>query len=136
MSKLESIQEIDAYEKKEPEVDISIQDALTALAVYVADIDPRNCSEDIKHMVEISKQQPEFLEIDEDEESAEKRMNRFINEMQDSSQAKKIIDRSIRIISPDMTQSVIDWVDRTCKAIGLTEARKMKLYEIKAKLNN
>jgi hypothetical protein len=130
----ESFKEIDVYDKKKFATDASIQGALIALGVYVADIDPHDCRDDVRRLVDMARELPEFAEISEDEASTEKRIHYYIEALQNSDQSADIIDRAVRRVPPDAAQRAVDWLARVCEAAGATEAGVKKRDHILAKL--
>jgi hypothetical protein len=52
--------EIGAYEKG-PFEDLTIEDALTIIAVYAAQMDPQDCENDVKRIAAIAENHPEFI---------------------------------------------------------------------------
>ena len=130
----ELLKEIEVYNKKEFAADSSIQGALIALGVYVADIDPQDCREDVRRIVDLAHRQPEFLEISEDKEETERRVNYYIKAMQDPNELPEISDRAVGVVAQSHVQRAVDWMTRICIASGSTKANRKKLYEIEAKL--
>lgn len=130
----ELIKEMEAYEKKDSAADLSIQDALIILGIYAANVDPGDCQEAVRRIVELARQQPEFLEISEAKKSTEERIHRYLNMMKDPSQSQSLIDQAVGTLSADMRQRAVDWMTTVCNAIGLTEASINKLNDVKAKL--
>lgn len=130
----ELFKEIEIYEKKEFADDSSIQGALSALGVYVADIDPNDCREDVRLIVDLAHRQPEFIEISEDKEATKRRVYYYIEAMQDPNQLANIIDRAVHVVTQGLARRAVDWMTRICNESGSTEAKKKKLHEIEAKL--
>ena len=113
---------------------LSIQDALIILGVYAANIDPDHCEEDVRQIVGLAQQLPEFIEISEDKKSTEKRIFLYMNRLQNPVQVKETIDQAVRVVAPDMKKRAIDWMVQICDTLGLREARMNKLNEIEVKL--
>ena len=72
-----------------PFKDLTIQEALTIIAVYAAQIDPKKCEDDVKRIVATAERLPEFVAK---KESIFSFVNKFINSMQaiDSQKAVEI----------------------------------------------
>ncbi len=84
----ETKNEIAAYQWG-PFEDLTIQEALTIIAVYAAQIDPTKCGDDVKRIVATAERLPEFVAK---KESIISLVNKFINSMQamDSQKAVEI----------------------------------------------
>jgi hypothetical protein len=72
-----------------PFEDLTIQEALTIIAVYAAQMDPKKCEDDVKRIVATAERFPEFVAK---KESIFSFVNKFINSMQaiDSQKAVEI----------------------------------------------
>jgi hypothetical protein len=72
-----------------PFEDLTIQEALTIIAVYAAQMDPKKCEDDVKRIVATAERLPEFVAK---KESIFSFVNKFINSMQtiDSQKAVEI----------------------------------------------
>jgi len=62
-----------------PFEDLTIQEALTIIAVYAAQVDPKKCEDDVKRIVATAERFPEFVAK---KESIFSFVNKFINSMQ------------------------------------------------------
>ncbi len=84
----ESNIEMAAYQSG-PFEDLTIQEALTIIAVYAAQMDPKNCEDDVKRIVATAERLPEFVAK---KESIFSFVNKFTNSMQaiDSQKAVEI----------------------------------------------
>ena len=85
---IETKNEMAAYQSG-PFEDLTIQEALTIVAVYAAQIDPKKCEDDVKRIVVTADRFPEFVAK---KESITSFVNKFINSMQamDSQKAVEI----------------------------------------------
>ena len=72
-----------------PFEDLTIQEALTIIAVYAAQIDPEKCEDDVKRIVAAAERLPEFVAK---KESIFSIVNKFVNSMEaiDSQKAVEI----------------------------------------------
>ena len=122
--------------QKQESCDFSIQNALIVLGVHAADIALDDCQKDIELIIGLSQQQPEFIKISEDRDVTDKRIYRYIHEMQDPARAEQIVDQAVRSIPSGMNHRVSDWMECICYEGGLTEATMKKLNEIEAKLKD
>ena len=84
----ETKKEMAAYHSG-PFEDLTIQEALTIIAVYAAQMDPKKCEDDVKRIVATAERLPEFVAK---KESIFSFVNKFINSMQtiDSQKAVEI----------------------------------------------
>jgi hypothetical protein len=130
----ESVVETQGQQEKESATGLSIEDAFIILGVYAADIDPNNCQEYVRLIVDLAQQQPEFMEISKDRESMEKRIHFYLNEMQTPDHAEANVNQAVRVVTSDLTQRVISWIVRICNTSGLTVSKMKKLNKINAKL--
>ncbi|MBW2431847.1 MAG: hypothetical protein JRF56_23065 [Deltaproteobacteria bacterium] len=62
-----------------PFENLTIQEALTVIAVYAAQIDPENCEDDVRRIVATAERLPEFVAK---KESIISFVNKFVNSMQ------------------------------------------------------
>ena len=74
----EAEKEIKAYQKG-PLENLTVQDALTIIAVYAAQIDPKDCEKDINRIGAILERRPEF---DEKREKILTRINYYANSIE------------------------------------------------------
>ncbi len=84
----ETKKEMAAYQSG-PFEDLTIQEALTIITVYAAQMDPKKCQDDVKRIVATAERFPEFVAK---KESIFSFVNKFINSMQaiDSQKAVEI----------------------------------------------
>ena len=123
--------EATAYQKG-PFEDLTIQVAMTIIAVCAAQMDPQDCQEDISRVAAIVESRPEF-----DDKSADvfSRINMYVNSMQvvDSQQAVKIAADVLK--NPEAKRSAFEIaVEVAVPDRVLTEEKKVILENIAAKL--
>ena len=89
----ETKNEMAAYQSG-PFEDLTIQEALTIIAVYAAQIDPKKCKDDVKRIAATADRLPEFVAKKENITSF---VNKFINSMQamDSQKAVEIASNGL-----------------------------------------
>jgi hypothetical protein len=89
----ETKNEMAAYQSG-PFEDLTIQEALTIIAVYAAQIDPKKCKDDVERIAATADRLPEFVAK---KESITSFVNKFINSMQamDSQKAVKIASNGL-----------------------------------------
>ena len=90
---IETKKEMAAYHSG-PFEDLTIQEALTIIAVYAAQMDPKKCEDDVKRIVATAERLPEFVAK---KESITSFVNKFINSMQamDSQKAVEIASNEL-----------------------------------------
>ena len=74
----ENIQEMTAYQNG-PFQNLTIQDALTIIAVCASQMDPEDCQQDIKRAAAIIRNRPEF---EDQKDGVSSRFNRYVNSTQ------------------------------------------------------
>jgi len=123
--------EMNAYQKG-PFEDLTVQDALTIIVVYAAQIDPEDCKKDVKRIESILENCPEF---DEKRKGIFARINTYVNSMQalDPEQALEIATDVLK--KPQAKRSAFEIAfEAAVPDRVLTEEKKGILENIAAKL--
>jgi predicted nuclease of restriction endonuclease-like RecB superfamily len=97
-------QEIAAYETDTFE-NLTVQDALTIIAVFTAQIDPDHCEEDVSRIGAIAENHPEFIET---KEKILKRINKFVNSMTAAGNKLKAVDIATEVLMPKLRKTAFE----------------------------
>jgi hypothetical protein len=127
----ESNKELAAYQSG-PFEDLTIQEALTIIAVYAAQMDPKNCEDDVKRIVATAERLPEFVAK---KESITSFVNKYINSMEmiDSQKAVEIAANGLSAELRKTAFKLAAMVALPDKA--LTDKKKLVLDSLETKLS-
>ena len=127
----ETKNEMAAYQSG-PFEDLTIQEALTIIAVYAAQIDPKKCKDDVNRIVATADNLPEFVAK---KESITSFVNKFINSMQamDSQKAVEIASNGLTMELRKTAFKLAAEVALTDKV--LTDEKKSVLDSLEKKLS-
>ena len=75
--------------KSGPFEDLTVQDALTIIAVFAAQMDPEKCADDVRRIGAIAENHPEFVETNR---NILKRINKFVNSMLAAEDQQKVVE--------------------------------------------
>ena len=93
----ETKKEMAAYQSG-PFEDLTIQEALTIIAVYAAQMDPEKCEDDVKRIVAAAKRLPEFVAK---KKSIFSFVNKFVNSMQ-AIDPQKAVEIAANVLTPEL----------------------------------
>jgi hypothetical protein len=127
----ETKKEMAAYQSG-PFEDLTIQEALTIIAVYAAQIDPKKCKDDVKRIVATAAHLPEFVAK---KESITSFVNKFINSMQAMDSQK-----AVEIASNELTMELRKTAFKLAAEVALpdkvlTDQKKAVLDNLEKKLS-
>ena len=127
----ETKSEMAAYQSG-PFEDLTIQEALTIIAVYAAQMDPKKCEDDVKRIVATAERFPEFVAK---KESIFSFVNKFINSMQAMDPQK-----AVEIASNGLTMELRKTAFKLAAEVALpdkvlTDKKKSVLDSLETKLS-
>jgi hypothetical protein len=127
----ETKNEMAAYQSG-PFEDLTIQEALTIIAVYAAQIDPKKCEDDVKRIAATADRLPEFVAK---KESITSFVNKFINSMQGMDSQK-----AVEIASNGLTMELRKTAFKLAAEVALpdkvlTDKKKSVLDSLETKLS-
>ena len=114
-----------------PFENLTIQEALTIVAVYAAQIDPKKCEDDVKRIVATVDRFPEFVAK---KESITSFVNKFINSMQ-AMDSQKAVEIAVNGLTPELRKTAfklaaeVAWPDKV-----LADEKKSVLDSLETKL--
>lgn len=121
--------EVKAYEK-DPLDDLTVQDAMTIVAIYAARVDPEDCEEDVERIKAILETYPAFRET----KDIVPRINIYINTMR-SVTPIDTLDLACTALQPEQKQTAFEIAARiVISDRPLTEEGKRILRTITSKL--
>jgi hypothetical protein len=124
--------EIAAYETDTFE-DLSVQDALTIIAVFAAQMDPDHCEEDVSRIGAIEQNYPVFVET---KGKILKRINKFVNSMTAAGGQLKAIDISREVLTPKLRKTAFELAVEVALSDKVLTAEKNAVLEtLKTKLS-
>jgi hypothetical protein len=85
--------------------DLSVQDALTIIAVYAAQMVPDHCEEDVRRIGSIAKSHPAFVET---KENVFKRINKFVNSMIAADDQLKAVEIANDVLTPELRKTAFE----------------------------
>lgn len=111
---------------------LTFQDALIAIAVYAAQIDPSEPHSDIKQIENLAKEYPLF---NEDAKALRARINKFVNSMQNEN-SLDIVKRAAYSLTPGYRETAFKWAAQLIQAKDeLSEGQNEIIDELKIKLS-
>jgi hypothetical protein len=127
----ETKNEMAAYQSG-PFEDLTIQEALTIIAVYAAQIDPKKCKDDVIRIAATVDRLPEFVAK---KESITSFVNKFINSMQAMDSQK-----AVEIASNELTMELRKTAFKLATEVALpdkvlTDEKKSVLESLETKLS-
>lgn len=128
--------ELEVYDNPDDRLnELSIQESLTILTVYITNLNSEDSQQDVEQIVKLLREHPLFEEISEDEQSTWKRINRYLNMMQDKDYIKEAVDRAVDVLLQKEGETAFKLTVKISKTLGLTEARKQNLRDLATKLS-
>jgi hypothetical protein len=85
--------------------DLTVQEALTIIAVYAAQMDPENCEDDVNRIEAIFENYPEFVES---KENILKRINKFVNTMLAVDDQLKAVEIANNVLTPELKKTAFE----------------------------
>jgi hypothetical protein len=123
--------ELTAYEKG-PFEELTIEDALSIIAIYAAHMDPQNCQKDIKRIAAIAEQHPEFLKK---RKGIFARINMYVNSMQ-AMDPRKAVEIAAEALNPKLKKTAFELaVEVAAPNKVLTDEKKPILDDIANRLS-
>ncbi|MGD9043796.1 MAG: hypothetical protein PVG06_08790 [Desulfobacterales bacterium] len=112
---------------------LTVQDALTIIAVFASQMVPENCEEDVKRIGAISENHPEFVET---KENILKRINKFLNSMLAADEQLKAVEIANDILTPELQKTAFELAAEVAIADKLlTNEKKAVLDTLQSKLS-
>ncbi|HKJ34823.1 MAG TPA: hypothetical protein VKA34_23565 [Balneolales bacterium] len=127
----ETKNEMAAYQSG-PFEDLTIQEALTIIAVYAAQMDPKKCQDDVKRIVVTAERLPEFVAK---KESISSFVNKFINSMQ-AIDSQKAVEIAADVLTTEMRKTAFKLAAEVALPDKvLTDKKKSVLDSLESKLS-
>ncbi|MEX1329447.1 MAG: hypothetical protein AB1Z29_21815, partial [Desulfobacterales bacterium] len=127
----ETKNEMAAYQSG-PFEDLTIQEALTIIAVYAAQMDPKKCQDDVKRIVATAERLPEFVAK---KESIFSFVNKFINSMQ-AIDSQKAVEIAADVLNTEMRKTAFKLAAEVALPDKvLTDKKKSVLDSLETKLS-
>jgi hypothetical protein len=127
----ETKNEMAAYQSG-PFEDLTIQEALTIIAVYAAQMDPKKCEDDVKRIVATAERFPEFVAK---KESIFAFVNKFINSMQ-AIDSQKAVEIAADVLNTEMRKTAFKLAAEVALPDKvLTDKKKSVLDSLETKLS-
>ena len=124
--------EIAAYQKG-PFEDLTIQDALTIIAVYAAQMDPGDCEQDVSRIEAIAESRPEFVEK---RKGILARINTYVNSMQVMDHRKALEIAAHALKNPKLKKTAFELAAEVAlRDKVLTNEKKATLDNIASQLS-
>lgn len=124
--------EMAAYQSG-PYEDLTIQEALTIIAVYAAQIVPDHCEEDVRRIEAIARNYPEFVEK---KENILKRTNKFVNLLLSADDPLKAVEIATDILTPKLQRTAFELAAEIALSDkALTDDKKAVLDTLETKLS-
>ena len=115
-----------------PFEDLTMQEALTIIAVYAAQIDPEKCQDDVKRIVATAERLPEFVAK---KESIFSFVNKFINSMQ-AIDSQKAVEIAANGLTTELRKTAFKLaVEVALPDKVLTDKKKSVLDSLESKLS-
>ena len=128
---IETKNEMAAYQSG-PFEDLTIQEALTIIAVYAAQIDPKRCEDDVKRIVATADRFPEFVAK---KESITSFVNKFINSMQ-AMESQKAVEIAANGLTKELRKTAFKLAAEVALPDKvLTDNKKSVLDSLETKLS-
>jgi hypothetical protein len=113
--------------------DLTVQDALTIIAVFAAQMVPDPCEEDVRRIGAIAENHPEFVET---KENILKRINKFLNSMLAANDKLKAVEIANDILTPELQQTAFELAAEVALSDKvLTDEKKAILDTLETKLS-
>ena len=115
-----------------PFEDLTIQEALTIIAVYAAQMDPKNCADDVKRIVATAERLPEFVAK---KESIFSFVNKFTNSMQ-AIDSQKAVEIAANGLTTELRKTAFKLAAEVALPdMVLTDKKKLVLDRLETKLS-
>ena len=115
-----------------PFEDLTIQEALTIIAVYAAQMDPKNCADDVKRIVATAERLPEFVAK---KESIFSFLNKFTNSMQ-AIDSQKAVEIAANGLTTELRKTAFKLAAEVALPdMVLTDKKKLVLDRLETKLS-
>ena len=116
-----------------PFEDLTVQDALTIIAVFAAQMDPENCADDVTRIGAIAENHPEFCET---KGNILKRINKFVNSMLAAEDQQKALEIAKDALTPELLKTAFKLASEVALPDKvLTEEKKTVLEILETKLS-
>ena len=113
--------------------DLTVQDALTIIAVFAAQMAPDHCEEDIRRIAAIAMDHPEFVET---KEKILKRINKFVNPMLAADDQIRAVEIASTVLTPELRDKAFELAaEVTLLDRVLTDEKKAVLDTLENKLS-
>jgi hypothetical protein len=124
--------EMAAYQSG-PFEDLTVQDALTIIAVFAAQMVPDHCEEDVRRIGAITENLPEFVET---KENILKCINKFVNSMLVAEDHLKAVEIAKDALTPELRKTAFELaVEVALPDKVLTVEKKAVLDTLETKLS-
>jgi hypothetical protein len=115
-----------------PFEDLTIQEALTIIAVYAAQMDPKKCADDVKRIVATAERFPEFVAK---KESIFSFVNKFTNSMQ-AIDSQKAVEIAANGLTTELRKTAFKLAAEVALPdMVLTDKKKLVLDRLETKLS-
>ena len=113
--------------------DLTVQDALTIIAVFAAQMAPDHCEDDISRIGAIAMDHPEFVET---KEKILKRINKFVNPMLAADDQIRAVEIASTVLTPELRDKAFELAaEVTLLDRVLTDEKKAVLDTLENKLS-
>jgi hypothetical protein len=124
--------EMAAYQT-ETFADLTVQDALTIIAVFAAQMVPDHCEEDVRRIEAIAENHPEFVET---KENIFKRINKFANSMIAADEQLEAVEIASDVLTPKLQKTAFELAAEVALSDKvLTDEKKTVLGTLETKLS-
>jgi hypothetical protein len=111
---------------------LNVQEALTIIAIFAAQMVPDHCEEDVRRIADIAENHPEFVET---KENILKRINKFVNPMLTAGDQIKAVEIASDVLTPELRKTAFELaVAVALPDKVLTDERKAVLDKLETKL--
>jgi hypothetical protein len=111
---------------------LTVQEALTIVAIFAAQMVPNHCEEDVKRIGAVAENHPEFIET---RENIIKRINKFVNPMLTAGDQIKAVEIASDVLTPDLRKTAFELaVEVALPERVLTDEKKAVLEKLETKL--
>ena len=112
--------------------DLKVQEALTIIAVYAAQMDYQDCQADIKRLAAILERHPMFVARKKEISAL---INKFVNAMK-AADPHKALNTAAEALTPELKNAAFKLAEEVAlPEKGLTEDKKKMLDTLKARLS-
>jgi hypothetical protein len=113
--------------------DLTVQEALTIIAVYSAQMAPDQCEADVRRIGTIAENHPEFVET---KGNILKRINKFVNPMITADDQLKAVEIANNVLTPELRKTAFELAAEVALPDKvLTDEKKAVLETLATKLS-